>query len=172
MAITRQKKEETIKDLKEKLKKSQVIIFANFHRLNVSAVSDLRRKLKEIGAGYKVAKKTLIKKTMEDFGFEGGFPDLEGEIAVVFSDSDPIAPAKLIKDFSKKNSIKLAAGVFENKYIDGNTVIMLANIPPREVLLGQLANVINSPIQGLVVALNGIIGNCVRVLNQIKHVKT
>ncbi len=167
MPITRQKKEETIKDLKEKLKKSQVIIFVNFHGLNVLAVSNLRIKLREIGAGYKVVKKTLIKKTLEDFGFEGEFPELEGETAVVFSGSDPIAPARLIKDFSKKNSIKLAAGVFENKYIDGKTVIMLANIPPREILLGQLANVINSPIQGMVVALNGIMGNCVRVLNQI-----
>lgn len=170
MAITRQKKEETIKDLKEKLKKSQVIIFVNFHGLNVSAVSNLRRKLMEIGTGYKVVKKTLIKKTLEDSGFEGEFPELEGEVAVAFSESDPIAPARLIKDFSKKNSIKLAGGVFENKYIDGKTVIMLANIPPREALLGQLVNVINSPIQGVVVALNGVAKNFVSVLSQIKKI--
>lgn len=167
MAITRQKKEETIKDLKEKLKKSQVIIFVNFHGLNVLAVSDLRRKLREIDTGYKVVKKTLIKKTLENFGLEGEFPELEGEVAVVFSESDPIAPAKLIKEFAKKNSIKLVAGVFENKYIDGNTVVMLANIPPREVLLGQLVNVINSPIQGLVVTLNGVISKFVRTLGEI-----
>ncbi|MBU3926015.1 50S ribosomal protein L10 [Patescibacteria group bacterium] len=168
MAITKHKKHEIVKDLKEGFKKAQVIIFVNFHGLSVSAVSDLRKKLKEVGTNYKVVKKTLIKKTLEDFNFNGEIPELDGEVAIAFSENEPVAPAKIIKDFSKKNSVKLLGGVFENKYIDGKTMIILANIPPKEVLLAQFVNVINSPIQGMVVALNEISTKFVRILSQIK----
>lgn len=168
MAITKHKKHEIVKDLKEGFKKAQVIIFVNFHGLSVSAVSDLRKKLKEVGTNYKVVKKTLIKKTLEDFNFNGEIPELDGEVAIAFSENEPVAPAKIIKDFSKKNSVKLLGGVFENKYIDEKTMIILANIPPKEVLLAQFVNVINSPIQGMVVALNEISTKFVRILSQIK----
>ena len=171
MAITKEKKKEIIKDLKEELKKARIIIFVNFHGLSVVLAGDLRRKLTEISAKYKVAKKTLIRKTMEEFGFEGEWPELEGEVGVAFSDGDPIEPARILKDFAKKHNIKLLGGVFENKYIDADTVVMLANIPAKEVLLGQFVNIINSPIQGMVVALNGIAKNFVRVLNQIHERK-
>lgn len=173
MTTTRQKKEEIIKDLKENLKKAKLIIFVNFHGLNVSAATQLRRLLGNIGARYLVAKKTLIKKALESFGLEGEILNLEGEVAMAFCEQDPILSAKAIEQFAKKNkAIKILGGVFENKYIGQKSVIMLANVPPREVLLGQFVHVINAPIQGLVVTLNGVMRNFVNVLNQIKNVKT
>lgn len=168
MAITKEKKKQIIDDLKEELKKARIIIFVNFHGLSVISAGDLRRKFREIGTKYKVAKKTLIKKTMEEFGFEGEWPELEGEVGVAFSEGDPIEPARILKDFAKKHNIKLLGGVFENKYIDADTIVMLANIPAKEVLLGQFVNIINSPIRGLVVTLNGVMRNFISVLSQIK----
>ena len=169
MTITKQKKGEILKDLENNLKKAKIVVFVNFHGLNVSAATQLRRLLGNIGARYLVAKKTLIKKALESFGLEGEILNLEGEVAMAFCEQDPILSAKAIEQFAKKNkAIKILGGVFENKYIGQKSVIMLANIPPREVLLGQFVNIINSPVRGLVVTLNGVIRNFVSVLNQIK----
>ncbi len=172
MAITKQKKEEILNKLKDSLKKSKMVVFVNFHGLGVSAAAEMRNLLKQTGANYLVAKKTLIKRAFGELGFSGEMPELEGEIGVSFSEEDAVSSAKALKDFSKKNSIKLMGGVFENEFIGSETVVMLANIPPKEILLGQFVNVINSPIQGFVGALNGIIRNFVGVLDEVKKTRS
>lgn len=172
MALTKQKKQEILKDLEANLKKAKIVIFVNFHGLSVAASHKLRKLLREVGVRYLVAKKTLVKKALETMGFQDKAPELEGELAVAFSEQDPIASAKALEKFAKENkTIKITGGVWENKYIDPEKVIMLANIPSREVLLGKLVYVINSPIQGMVGALSGITKNLVSVLNQIHERK-
>lgn len=169
MAITRQKKEQILKNVKDGLKKAKLVVFVNFHGLNVEAANELRKLLKNVGVGYLVAKKTIIKKAFEQFKFEGEMPNLEGEIALAVSDGDAIVQAKELQQFAKKTKkISLIGGIFENKYIGAETVVMLANIPSREVLLGKFVNIINSPLQGLVGTLQGNIRNLVSVLSQIK----
>lgn len=155
--LNKQKKGEILKDLETDLKTAKIVIFVNFHGLNVSASHKLRKLLREIGVKYLVVKKTLIKKVLEVVKFAGEMPQLEGETAVAFSESDSLEPFKVIQKFSKENKVmKMTAGIFESKYIDSEKVMTLANIPSREILLVQLINVINSPMRGLVVTLNGI----------------
>lgn len=157
MAITRQKKEEVLKDLQSSLKKAQFIAFVNFHGLSVALSSDLRRKLRAVGATYDVVKKTLIKRGLSEHDFGGTLPEMEGETAIITSEADPIAPSKVLLDFIKKNkTLKATGGVFEKNYVGPETISMLGSIPPREVLLAQIVNIINSPIQGFVVALDKI----------------
>lgn len=168
MAITREKKEKILEQLKNDLKQSQAVIFVNFHGLNVSANNDLRRLLRKIDTKYSVAKKTLIKRVLEELKFFGEMPNLEGEIALALSKSNPLLPIKELKNFAKKTGIKLVGGIFENRYINEKTVLELADIPSKEILLGKFVNIINSPIQGLVVTLNGVMRNFLSVLSQIK----
>lgn len=157
MPITRQKKEEILKDLQSRLKKAQFVAFVNFHGLTVAMATDLRRKLREAGADYSVIKKTLIKKGLEGTTFSGTLSELEGEVAVITSETDPVAPAKVLQDFVKKNKVlKAVGGVYENSYVGPEVMVKLGNIPSREVLLAQIVNIINSPIQGFVVALDKI----------------
>lgn len=168
MAITRQKKEEILKNLRENIKQANIVVFVNFHGLSVLKAMELRKMLRQIGAGYVVVKKTIIKKAFEKSGFSGELPELEGEIALAFSKEDPIASAKTIEQFAKKNkTIKIMGGMFESNFVGSDKIIVLANIPPREVLLSQFVNVINSPIQGVVSVLDGVIRNFAVVLNQI-----
>ena len=91
MAISRQKKEEILKNLREDIKQAGIIVFVNFHGLSVLRATELRRVLRQIGAKYVVAKKTIIKKAFEKSGFSGELPELEGEIALAFSKEDPVA---------------------------------------------------------------------------------
>jgi ribosomal protein L10 len=84
-------------------------------------------------------------------------PNLDGEIAVAYS-TDAIAPAQNIKEFAEKfkNSVSIVGGVFQGVYKNQAEMTEIASIPPLQTLRGMFANVINSPIQGLVVALDAI----------------
>lgn len=167
--LTKQKKQEILKDLEANLKKAKIVIFINFHGLNVITSHKLRKLLREIGVCYLVVKKTLAKKALEMVGLKGEMPNLEGELALAYSEQDPIVSAKVLQKFAKENkTIKLLGGVWDNKYINSEMVLTLANIPSREILLGKLVYIINSPIRGMVVTLNGVIKNLVSVLSQIK----
>lgn len=161
MAITKEKKSVIIDKLKSIADKGKTIVFVNFHGLTVSGVSDLRQGLRQKEVGYYVAKKTLIKRTMGEAGFAGDMPELEGEIALAYLTNeagDTLLPIKEIYDFQKKNAevLKIVGGIYDGSFVDADFVIQMAKIPNRETLYAQFVNLINSPIQGLVMALDQI----------------
>jgi large subunit ribosomal protein L10 len=169
MSVARTQKEEILNELQIGLKTAKIVIFVNFHGMGVAVSTKLRKLLREAGVKYVVAKKTLIKKALGITNIKGEIPNLEGEIAIAFSDKDSIELTKILEKFAKENKIlQFAGGVYENGYISPSLVKELANIPSREILLGKLVYVISSPQRGLVVTLNGVIRNLVGVLSQIK----
>lgn len=157
MAITKDKKVEILGKLKAAALEANTMVFVNFHAVPVVLATDMRKALRDNGVKYFVAKKTLIKKAFGEKGFAGMLPELPGEIAVAYGD-DQLAPAKGVYEFQKKNPelIKIVGGVFEKKFVDASGMMSIATIPGREVLYGMFVNVINSPIQGLVIALDAI----------------
>ena len=157
MALTKEKKQEVEKKVKEIADHSQSLVFVNFHALTVSESQELRVKLRDQGVGYYVAKKTLIKRALVDKGFEGQLPDLEGECALAYGD-DLIAPAREVFRFHKTNPehLSILGGVFDGRYFNKKEMEDVATIPSREVLIGQFVNLINSPIQQLVTGLDRI----------------
>ena len=116
----------------------------------------MRAKLREEGVGYFVAKKTLIRRALDGV-FEGEIPTLDGEVALAYS-ADAIAPAQNVRVFAKQfaDNIAILGGVFEGVYKNKEEMTEIASIPALPVLRGMFVNVINSPIQGLAVALNQI----------------
>lgn len=156
MAITKAKKEEIVAKLESVKNDSDSIVFVQFNGMTVADVTDMRSQLRDAGVGYFVAKKTLMKRTFAD-NFEGTMPELEGEIAVAYS-ADAIAPAQNIKEFAGKfkDNIAIVGGVFQGVYKSQEEMTEIASIPPLPVLRGMFVNVINSPIQGLVLGLNAI----------------
>lgn len=158
MAINKQKKTEIIAKLKDIFAKSSAIAFVQFHKLTVANAQALRRKLREAGTGYFVAKKTLIRKSLEGGSVKGELPNLDGEIAVAYLETgdDITGPAREIFGFEKKleRAVKLIGGIFEGKFIGEQEVLSLAMIPSRHILYAQFTNLINSPIQRLVVGLS------------------
>ena len=157
MAISREKKKEILESLKKMAKEAVSVVFVNFHGLSVSDATEMRKGLRGKGVSYVVAKKTLASKAFKDVKIEGEEPVLEGELGIVFG-SDSIEPARETYTFQKKYEGKLSilGGVFEKRFIGKEEMTFLAKIPPQEVLYGQFVNLINSPIQGLVIALDAI----------------
>ena len=157
MAINKEKKGEILAKLKKIVKDSASIVFINFHSLEVKESSNVRKDLRAKGVGYTVAKKTLIKKAFEDSKLEGVMPELPGELGIVYG-ADALDPAREIYAFQKKldKKVQIVGGVFEGKYMDLNAMLTVAQIPGLKTLQAQFVNLINSPIQGFVMALDQI----------------
>ena len=157
MAISKQKKQEIVAKLARVMKSAKTLVFVNFKGLKVSDSVVLRNNLKAEKVDYYVAKKTLLKRVLAENKFAGEAPKLDGEIALAYG-TDELAPARLVQQFAEKlkEGLKIIGGVFEGKYLSASEMVVMAKIPNRSVLLGQFVNLINSPIAGLVVALNEI----------------
>lgn len=158
MAITKEKKSNILAKVEEALKDAVSVVFVNFKGLSVSDTSAMRKSLKKDGVGYYVAKKTLVKRALQGAGYEGAMPEMEGELALAWSNTDATAAARGIYEAGKthKDMLFIRGGVFENRYLDAAGMTAIATIPPVPVLRGMFVNVINSPIQGLVIALDQI----------------
>ncbi len=161
MAKTRQQKEDILERLTSIFKDSASTVFVHFKGLTVGNEMTMRHTLEEDGVGYFVAKKTLMRKAAEQAGITGDVPELEGEIAVAhssFGNGDPTAPARGIHSFVQKyeGSLAIVGGIYEGGMLAAAKMQEIATIPPLDVLRGMFANVINSPLQGLAVALGQV----------------
>jgi large subunit ribosomal protein L10 len=157
MAVSKEKKGKVLESLKEIIKNSGSVVFVNFHGLNVSDTTGVRKVLHGKGIGYTVAKKTLTKKALSEAKIAGEIPVLEGELGLAYG-KDIIEPAREVHAFQKKFDKKLSilGGVFEGKFMSQKNMIALAEIPPLKTLHAQFVNLINSPIQGFVMSLSEI----------------
>lgn len=158
MAVSKELKKEVYEKTKEIFDKSETTVFVHFSELEGNEVKDLRGDFKKEGVNYKVVKKTIIKKVANEAGLKGELPHLEGEIALAYSENDATAPARLVKEFSKKlnDKVVIVGGVFEKAFMNKEEMLEIANIPSLNILRGMFVNVLNSPIQRCAIALGQI----------------
>lgn len=169
MPITRAKKEAIIGELEEKFANSKVAILTDYRGLTVAEATKLRRRLREAGCEFKVAKNTLTAKVARKMGLEEVISYLEGPVAIAFG-VDPVAPAKILTEFireSKKMEIK--AGILEGRVIDAKGVRGLADLPPREVLLGRVLGGMQVPLYGFAGALAGVLRSFVYAVEALRR---
>ena len=139
------------------------MVFINFHGLGVADTTEVRRQLRNSGVSYTVAKKTLAAKALGERGFTGTVPEFSGELAIIYpaknaDASDVTAPAREIRTFEKKFEGKIAilGGVFESKYVSKEEMTAIAAIPSKQTLYGMFVNLVNSPIQRFVIAVDQV----------------
>ena len=157
MALTKAKKVEIVEKLEKGFSNISSAVFVHFKGLSVKDTTELRRKLRAAGVSYTVAKKTLIKRVLGGLSFTGEQPVLDGEIAVAYG-TDLLAPAREVLTFQKehKDKLSIVGGIFDGVYKSQGEMMEYALIPSRETLYAQFVNLINSPIQGLVIGLDAI----------------
>ena len=157
MARTKDQKKEIIEKLTKIMAGAKSMVFVNIHGLKVSDATTMRRELTKNKVGFFVAKKSLTSLALDSKKYEGTAPALVGEFGLAYGE-DLIAPARGVHEFQKKfkDQVNIVGGVFESKYMTKEGMTTIAKIPPLNTLYGMFVNVINSPIQGLVVALDQI----------------
>lgn len=167
--ITRDQKKEIVKDLSAKFLKSKAIVFLSFQGLTAKENIDLRKQLRVADIDYKVARKTLIRKSLEEAEIIGNNKlDLEGPVAVAVGYDDEVSPARITNEYSKENKkIKLLGGFVETNYLDAIEIKSLALLPSKEQLRAQLVGTINAPVSGFVNTLTGNLRGLVNVLKAV-----
>ena len=180
MAVTSKvtpKKEAVVAEIKGWLETSKGVVLTSYNALDVATDTQLRRELRAAGVKYKVVKNTMLRIAAKHAGIEGLDSHLEGTTAMAFSAEDPVAPAKVISEFMKKNKLEdkgiltIKVGMVEGKVIDANGVKALANLPSREQLVAKLLGSMNAPIANCVGVLSAVIRNFVGVVDAIREKK-
>lgn len=168
--MANQQKIDIVNQAVDGFKNSQGIYFTRYTGMSVPQITELRKAFSNNSVNYKVIKNTLTKIAAKEAGYEGKFDELlENQVAIAFSE-DPVAPARVIKDFLKENedSIEVIGVFFDGELYDAGKYKQLANLPSKEVLLGKFVSCLNSPMYGLASTLNGSMSKLVFALRAIQ----
>lgn len=162
MAITKAKKVQLLDTLKGMVTDAVSIVFVHFKGLTTKETNEVRDALKKEGVRFSVVKKTLLKRTLADAGVTGELPELTGEVAIAYlpkgAGDDASVTARGLNGFVKKfkNKLVFLGGVMEGAFLSKGDTEMYAAIPSTQILRGMFANVINSPIQRIAIALGEV----------------
>jgi large subunit ribosomal protein L10 len=165
-------KQQIAEDLHDKFAKSAIIVLTDYKGLDVAAINDLRRKLRESDIEYQVVKNTLLVRAAEDTEVALIKDHFKGPSAVAISYDDPVAPAKVLTQFAKDNGkLEIKVGVLNGKVLDAQAIKALALLPSREVMLAQLLATLNAVPTSFVRVLAEVPRSLLNVLTALKDQK-
>ena len=142
-----------VAEIKERIENAKSVVMFDYRGLSVSEVTDLRRKLREVGADYKVYKNTLTKRAADELNIDFG-DSLAGPSAISFG-TDELSIVKVISDFAKEhNALELKAGIIEGKVAGLEDLKRYAAIPSRDMLLTMLAAGLMGTVRDLSICLD------------------
>lgn len=160
-----------LEEAKDKVGKATAMYFVEYTGLTHKQLEEARHQLTEANAEMAVVKNTLMNIALTEKKIDAK-EKLTGQQATLFSYEDPIATAKILASFIKKYGLpKIAFGIFEGEIIDESTITKLSKLPTREILVGKLLGLLNSPISGLVYTLQGNITKLAYTLKEIEKKK-
>jgi len=153
-----EQKKAVVSELTEKLKKATAGVVVNYAGITVDNDTKLRAELRKANVEYKVYKNTLTARACEEAGLGGLKDQFEGMTAIAISEEDPIAPAKILKEYADKiETFEIKAGFLDGDIMDKDQVLALAEIPSKEVLIGRIIGSLMSPLYGFAFGLQAII---------------
>lgn len=161
----REDKVREVDELSNLLAGSPLTVLTDYRGMSVTDMANLRRRLREQGVEYRVAKNTLLGFAADKAGKTAVREVLVGPTAVAFGQGDIAAMAKALSDFERGSKVfKVKAGLLGNRLLRPGDIATIANLPSREVLLSQVVAGFQSPIASLVGTLSGVIGGLVGTL--------
>ena len=148
-----EQKAAVVSEIKEKFENAKSVVLFDYRGLSVGEVTELRRKLREAGADYKVYKNTLTKRALDELKIDMN-EFLAGPSAISFG-TDELSIVKVLNDFSKEHdALELKAGIVEGKVAGLDDLKRYAAIPSRDTLLTQLAAGLLGTVRDLSICLD------------------
>lgn len=170
--MQRREKEALVTDLHEKLKEAKAAILTDFTGLNVEQITQLRRTLKKSAVDYTVVKNTLLRRASQDTEIALLTEYFVGPIAIALAYEDPLAPAKILTEFSKAQpALEIKAGMMTGTVMTPKDIQVLASLPSKEVLVAKFVSLLKAIPTRFVQALNTPLQKLVSTLDSVKKAK-
>lgn len=170
---TRIERSEAIETIEKKLTGATGIYLTDINKINVEKMTEFRRDLRNTGGKYVVVKNTLTSIALEKCGLNDLIPYLKGPVGIAYTTEEATSPAKVIKDFRKKNKklLDIKIAYINGSLFNAEDVSKLADLPSRDVLLSQLLSCLKAPMTNLAGSLNGIFLKLIGTLEAVKNSK-
>ncbi len=163
--MDRARKEELVGELNGAFADAALVVVTHQSGLTVAESTDLRRRMREAGASFKVTKNRLVKLALVGTPYEGIADLFEGPTAIAYS-ADPVVAARVAVDFSKENEkLIVIGGAMAEDRLDEAGVKALATLPSLDELRGKLVGLLNSPATKVAGVLQAPAGQLARVLS-------
>jgi large subunit ribosomal protein L10 len=170
--MNRDQKAVAIAEIASKIDESEAIFAVDYRGITVSQVAELRTKLREADASFKVVKNSLTERAADQAGAAPLKDFLAGPTALTFVRGDIAVAAKAVADYARATQLlPFKGGLMGSDALDVEQIRSLSRLPSREVLYGQLVGVVASPVSGLVRSLGALIGGLAVALGQVNEKK-
>lgn len=166
--MAQQYKIDFVNELKQTLADKKNIILTKYSGVKVAQMAALRSEIKAKGATYKVVKNNLFKRALDESGYSEIGEHLKGPIGVAFAGDEIGDVAQILKKFKQdQEAFEYYLGVIEDIVYDQNELAKLADLPSREVLLGQILSLVNAPASKMAMGMNEVMASLARGINAI-----
>ena len=153
-----EQKKQIVADLAESIRNSAAGVLVNYQGITVENDTKMRKALREAGVKYMVMKNSLTGRACDMVGYGEMKQYLSGMTAIAIATNDPVAPAKVLKEYAEKiESFQILAGYLDGAVVDKATVEKLADIPSKEVLIAKLLGSIKSPLYSFAYAIQAVV---------------
>ena len=162
--MNRSEKKQLIATLNETLKKAELVVITQQSGLTVAEVTNLRRQMRQAGAGFKVTKNRLARLALEGTKFEGLKSMFTGPTAIAYS-ADPIAAAKVAVTYANSNNkLTIVGGAMAGQVLDPSGIKALATLPSLDQLRGKIIGILVTPATRVATVLQAPAAQLARVL--------
>ncbi|MGX7349805.1 50S ribosomal protein L10 [Dolosicoccus paucivorans] len=156
MSVLEQKQQQ-VAEMAEALKSAASVVVVDYLGLTVAEVTELRKQLRENGVKMQVVKNTILRRAAKDAGIEGLDEAFVGPTAVVYSEEEVVAPAKIVAEFAKDaKALEIKGGMIEGEVAPVEKIEALAKLPDREGLLSMLLSVLQAPVRNVAYAVKAV----------------
>jgi len=170
--LGRADREKEVQELHELFSQIDMAVLTDYRGLTVEEISDLRRRLRDVDARFRVVKNTLSMRAADGTPLEPLKEHFIGPVAVLYTDGDPVGPAKTLMDFIKGNDkLEAKAGILSGNTLEIEDLKRLADLPGKDELIARAVGSMGAPTTNFVRTLSEITGSFVRVLGSIQRQK-
>jgi large subunit ribosomal protein L10 len=170
--LNREQKAVAIAEIAAHIDQSDAVFAVDYRGITVAQVAELRTKLREADATFKVVKNSLTERAADQAGAETLKEYLSGPTALTFVRGDVALAAKAVADYGRATQLlPFKGGLMDGSTLDVDQIRALSRLPSREVLYGQLVGVVASPVSGLVRTLGALVGGLAVALGQVQAKK-
>ena len=165
MALSRERKEDILGDLEEKLRSSQALLMTDYRGMSVGQMQTIRNRLGELDCTYQVVKNRLVRLAMDRAGIEYVPALFDGPTAIGFCYQDLVGPAHALVEYSRETKLLVVrGGLMGDRILDQQQVVEIASLPTRDELLAQMMSRLQAPLYGLAYVLSEQVQGLLRVI--------